>query len=352
MQKNIFIFNPETDYALALGRARYNPPARIVALRKKLQLTHAKIASPGDVIVVDDDFKPEAFPDREAIAEIRKKGIITATLTDLPEIMSAATAHSLRIVPWGWNHSLRAHLQVNGIDDKLLKTNEQIDRIRQLSHRSTTIPFQKHLQDSLPHLNVPLAKEFHDLKEALIFSKQPGGVYFKAPWSSSGRGILYYQHNLSPVTSNISTEAKKANLSEKKLSEWISGFIRRQGSVMGERAFNRKADFATEWWIADANASFMGLSLFNTSSEGRYLGNSNLSQEDIDSFLCSISSDWTPKVIEAQKSALESLISSSYSGPVGIDMLIDTSGLLNPCVEINLRLTMGMIALGKPLPPV
>ena len=33
-----------------------------------------------------------------------------------------------------------------------------------------------------------------------------------------------------------------------------------------------------------------------------------------------------------------------YVGPVGIDMLADKDGRVNPCVEINLRHTMGMTA--------
>ena len=36
---------------------------------------------------------------------------------------------------------------------------------------------------------------------------------------------------------------------------------------------------------------------------------------------------------------------SGYEGPFGIDMMIVKGGLLHPCVEINLRRTMGHVAL-------
>lgn len=52
-------------------------------------------------------------------------------------------------------------------------------------------------------------------------------------------------------------------------------------------------------------------------------------------------------MIESQRLAIDSLIAPHYNGPVGIDMFSTVEGDLNPCVEINLRLTMGLAALWK-----
>lgn len=340
MPRSIFIFNPETDYALAQGRKHYNPPAKIVALRKQMQLTPAFIAVNNDIIIVADDYTPEAYPDRKATERINSTGIIVVKLPELHNILNNASPGEFRIIPWGWNHSLRNMLETFSINPSLLKTEEEIDIIRNLSHRRTTIPFQLHLQKMLPHLPIAVAEEFCEVDQAVEFAKRESKVFFKAPWSSSGRGILYY--DLSQSDNN--------SISLQKLREWLGGFIRKQGSVMGERAFNRVADFATEWWIDGGKADFLGLSFFNTSEEGRYTGNSSLSQQEIDNRLRSLSPSWSSSVTSAQKAALEAIIAPHYSGPVGIDMLIDADGILNPCVEINLRLTMGIIALGKPLP--
>lgn len=38
---------------------------------------------------------------------------------------------------------------------------------------------------------IQVPKEFSDINEALAFRENCGDVYFKAPWSSSGRGLLY-----------------------------------------------------------------------------------------------------------------------------------------------------------------
>ena len=340
MPQSIFIFNPDTDYALAQGCSHYNAPAKIIALRKQMQLTPVYIAEKGDIIVVADDFSSEAYPDKNAVHRLESAGIEAVTLTELQNLLKNVSHHEFRILPWGWNHSLRSRLEAFSIDPALLKTKEEIDMIRSLAHRRTTIPFLLFIRKMLPAVSVAVAEEFTEVDKALEFAQREKRVYFKAPWSSSGRGILYYDASL--------YEDKR--MSTQKLKEWLGGFIRKQGSVMGERAFNRVADFATEWWIEDGKAEFLGLSLFNTSEEGRYTGNMQLSQTEIDSRLQSLSPHWSPDIVAAQKAALESLIAPHYSGPAGIDMLIDADGTLNPCVEINLRLTMGMIALGKPLP--
>lgn len=349
MRRNIFIFNPETDYALALGRANYTPPAKIVTLRKQLQLIQTPIARHGDIIIVSDDFLPATYPDKNLLAIIEEKEIVTIRLNQLADYISDSTPSNYNIRPWGWNHSLRRQLLDARIDDKLLKTNEEIDTLRQLSHRHTTIPFQRHLQTSLPTLEVSLAKELFTVEEAMDYASSQDAVFFKAPWSSSGRGIIRYDiltEGTTHMTGQESSEFVGNLMTEQKLRKWLGGFIRKQGSVMGERAFKRAADFATEWMINDGEVDFLGLSLFNTSADGRYLGNRNISQTEIDLTLKRFSPFWSNDVIEAQRQALLDVIAPGYSGPAGIDMLIATDGSLNPCVEINLRYTMGMIALG------
>ena len=365
MSRNIFIFNPETDYALALGRTHYNPPAKIVALRKQLQLIQVHIAKRGDIIIVSDDFSPAAYPDKTHIELVEEKGIRLIKLGKLTESISTSRQNASEmscsgesdfiIRPWGWNHSLRRQLLDTHIDERLLKTNEEIDTLRQLSHRRTTIPFQQHLQKLLPHMEIPVAKELFTVEEAMDYTSSQGTVFFKAPWSSSGRGIIRYDTFATDPNepTHFIVQKPRKNMSgvltEQKLREWLGGFIRKQGSVMGEHAFSRVADFATEWMINDGEVDFLGLSLFNTSAEGRYLGNRNISQTDIDRTLKRLTPLWTYDVIEAQRQALIDIIAPGYSGPAGIDMLIATDGTLNPCVEINLRYTMGMIALNKPL---
>lgn len=335
---SIHIFNPETDYALALGRKRYCPPASIVNMRRNMAFFPGVYAENGDIIATVDDIPLEELRNSDYYHYIAEKNITTGTLREISKLVDSFSGYSFDIKPWGWNHTIRRLLVECGFDDELLKTEEEIDSLRELSHRRTVIGFQNHLQQSLPGIDVPVARIFTDLKDAMDFCKDRDSVYLKMPWSSSGRGVVCTK-----------------DMSDEKIREWASGSIRRQGSVMAEEDRGRSADFATEWMCKEGKAIFMGYSFFETTKEGRYKGNSRLSQNNIREKICHVCPEFSDEVLFAQKSALEELIAPFYEGPAGIDMLSTGAGRLNPCVEINLRQTMGMAmlpiskSLGSPL---
>lgn len=324
----IHIFNPETDYALALGRKQYSPPASIVNLRKKMALTPAKFATENDVILLLDDISDKELSQTQEFETLKRKGLRVVRINELNRFISnVAEGEDIEIRPWGWNHSLRRILINAGIKPVLLKSEKEIDSLRMLAHRHTTIPFQEKLSSLLPDLQIPLPHEFISITEALEFASKHPVVYFKAPWSSSGRGVVC-----------------SSQLSMQEIESWIKGCLRRQGSVMGEIGFDRSADFATEWTCHKGNVEFVGLSLFKTSSTGKYLGNEIMSQHEINSYISALSPLWDKKIIDAQREALMEIIAPFYDGPAGIDMFLTLDNHLNPCVEINLRQTMGLAA--------
>lgn len=95
----------------------------------------------------------------------------------------------------------------------------------------------------------------------------------KAPWSGSGRGIMY----VSSKEWNDSAEG------------WVSRVLRVQGEIMVEPLYNKVCDFAMEFY-ADGNGSvsFVGYSLFDTDAHGNYKGNFLLSDGHIKRFCRSI----------------------------------------------------------------
>ena len=121
---------------------------------------------------------------------------------------------------------------------------------------------------SIRNEEIQVPKEFSDINEALAFRENCGDVYFKAPWSSSGRGLLYTK-----------------DLEKRHIEPWLRGIIRSQGSVMGETAYDRILDFATEWECKDGKALFIGVSTFTTSDRGKYKSNIVAPQENIVSFI-------------------------------------------------------------------
>lgn len=324
--KTLHIFNPEHDLALAVGNSTYTPPAEVVKIRKNLSLLPAIYAGDGDFILLPPEVSPEEVPALKYFTQVSQKNLHLLFLERMPEVNGLC--HT--ILPWGWDAPLKARLLESGVDGSLLPDEDTITQIRRLSHRNLTIPFREKIAEitSSPIINLP--QELFSVSEVEEFLTIHPLSYFKAPWSSSGRGIVVSDH-----------------ITRKGLLEWVHGIIRRQGSVMAEPTWNRTLDFATEWWIKNGEPEFVGYSVFDTSSRGKYHGNRNGSQEELLTMIRIAAPDFTPEIIDAQKSALKEFISPFYNGPVGIDMFVDNHGLINPCVEINLRMTMGLVNILK-----
>lgn len=319
--RRLFIFNAETDFALATDTRTYTPPASVIALKHRMALLPAVFANPKDLILVPEDFCIAADVEYWATARAKEIEVLK------PSQLQPLIYDDLEIVPWGWNRSLCYELERAGVQTRLLKTDSEIDGIRRLSHRRTAIQFQEMLLGT-GRFDFEKAREFDNVEDAMHFACTQTDPYFKLPWSSSGRGVL-----------------RVTETGLRKTEEWLRGGIRKQGSVTAEVGLDRAADFATEWFVDTSGVHYLGLSMFDTNPEGRYLGNIYATQDEIINRIQSFCPDWDGNVIEAQSHAIQNLIAPDYSGPLGIDMIIDKNGKLMPCVEINLRHTMGMLNL-------
>ena len=110
--------------------------------------------------------------------------------------------------------------------------------------------------------------------------------------------------------------------------------------------------------LPDGTVRYLGLSLFDTRN-GAYTGNIIASEEDkLDMISHYVPASSIIDVREKLITALTDVFTShaspqsshSYTGPFGVDMMIlsrpDGQGFsIHPCVEINLRRTMGHVAL-------
>ncbi len=239
------------------------------------------------------------------------------------------------IEPWGWNAALRAQLIRKGFNPEQLPTLPQLEHIRQLSHRCTSAELLKQLRETLP--DSPLTGKaieclsFEEVEAQL--SKWPRMV-LKAPWSSSGRGIRF-------VTEALTTST----------ADWLRNTILHQGSIMVEPYYNKVKDFGMEFYSDGKGCvSYLGLSLFHTQN-GAYTGNLLATEEYKRQSLGKyISIHILDKVQQSVCQLLSSTIGKCYIGPLGIDMMVVSSHpfsplTLHPCVEINLRRTMGHVAL-------
>lgn len=313
----LLLFNPETEYALASGAYFYTPPASVEQLRIENQLLPENWAEHDDVILVDD---PAMLSSRFRLVSWNELGIL---FNEYPQI---------EIDPWGWNPALIRRLIDCGVPADRVPDHDRISLISSLAHRRTTIYLNSSWNKKVDEaLTVSVPAELTSIEECMDYYRNNPGCWMKAPWSSSGRGVIN----------------TAADMSEILVEQWCRGILRRQGSVMGEIGATRMADFATEWKMCAGEACYLGLSSFTTSNRGKYISNESLSQQEMIAHFNSLSSIAIDEVINIQKEILQEKL-NGYEGPLGVDMLIEIDGHLLPFIEVNLRHTMGMVALKGP----
>jgi len=189
--------------------------------------------------------------------------------------------------------------------------------------------FLRHEVDC-PELLPEPAKELK-ANEAESYAAQFQHTVFKAPWSSSGKGLCW-------VTDSFPTRALS----------WCRNVESKQGSIIGEQAFDNVQDLAMEFKCSNGKASFEGYSLFRTHNHGKYKGNTLASDNSIFQIITEyIVPDFLLKIQKKMIEFIEREIAPYFSGYLGIDMLVYNKNgehFLHPCVEINLRMTMGLVA--------
>lgn len=317
----LYLFNPENDLALACGHRNYFPPRNALELRNSGAMLPLWYASAGDRVLT------AALPDENWLRRVRDDfgiGAIPATSAD-----SAVTCCS----PWGWSPSVRSQLLRAGVGADLLPGERQIERIRELSHRRTTIAVLRELKKrGLYKGELPVELTDAGQLREMFANAGREGFYLKAPWSSSGRGVI--------PSNGIPVEA---------LLTQAGGIIRHQGSAVVETGYARQRDFAMLFRkSAGEKVCFTGLSLFETAGRS-YVGNRLMSDDEIRSTLARhVSLNELDAVADALQPILSDIIGEDYEGYFGVDMMTvsddDGTSWIHPCVEINLRMTMGVVA--------
>ena len=331
----LHIFNPEHDIALAANLSNFTAPHAGRQLRYDLGFIPALWAKDGDSVLVEN-------PERAANGYKRFMQSVSRQLGksfhggnyQFPRWeQSVSTAETTDIQPWGWDFALRTQLKRIGARDALLPTDEQLATIRDLSHRRTSALILPQLQSEG---TVGESFECTTAEEVDALLMRYDRLVLKAPWSSSGRGIRFIRRD-APVSQT---------------GGWIRNLLHSQGSLMAEPFYDKVKDFGMEFECnAEGVVNYLGLSLFHTAN-GAYTGNvlatESMKREMISHY---ISVDLLDSVIEKICQLTSEIFKGKYVGPFGIDMMLvnapspNEKCLLHPCVEINLRRTMGHVAL-------
>ena len=234
------------------------------------------------------------------------------------------------ILPWGWSPSLIHQLRQAGVADGFLPTAEAMERLRRLSHRQTAVEALHAMHDEtlIGHWLCGESRLCHTVEEVFPEGDSPsrneegGGWLLKAPWSSSGKGLM-------------PADAPNARA-------WCRRVIAQQGSVVVERRLTRLADFALLFQLdGQGGVEYRGLSMFNTGETGNYTGNWLAPEGEKLQWLMQYV---PPQVLmDVRRWWEEHLRHYDYRGPMGVDMMLAREGLC-PCIEINWRMTMGHVA--------
>ena len=331
MPHTIHLFNPWHDEALAANVQYYSPS---LAGRK---LAHALAELPR--IWGEEDDECLQLPESG-----RVKDLVPPDWSQIHHID-----------PWGWDNHVVEIFQRLEAPETLLPTAEQLCEIRHLSSRVNVSELlakdSEHLLQNRIGIT-PFSSTFCRSLEEVTVALEPleGRAMLKSPWSSSGRGVFPIKGTLDPVA-----EAR------------VQKILQQQGGIEVQSLHEVLGNFAFEYHaLPDGTVEYDGLSLFHAAPGGAYLGNLVAHPAVMERELCrwmaphavewDIAETELLQLLHHLQSTLAQLLSrwlrARYVGPLGVDLLITPTGI-HPCVEINLRRTMGHVAvtLGKQQSP-
>lgn len=320
----LHIFNPEHDLALAANLSRFTAPHAGRQLRSDLSFIPALWAEEGDFVLVDDIDCARDKARHLLGADAEKVEFITKL--QLEKLFKDSFAVD-SVHPWGWDAALKGELQRMGCPEIMLPTEVSLAQIRAISNRKWAA---EHLQHYVSYVDSieELRRVVAELEKAVI----------KSPWSCSGRGVKYVTRADFQSGEHLSP-----------MERWAANIISQQGGITVEPYYNKVKDFGMEFEVTNGKVEYRGLSLFQT-VKNAYTGNVLASEEEkMDMLTAYASADKLMEVRTLMMEKVENAVKDCYSGPFGIDMMIcrdeNENLFVNPCIELNLRRTMGHVAL-------
>ena len=286
MSDQIYIFNPEHDLCIANGDENFVPPRSAVGFAKEN--------------------------------------------IDLSECLKRTNKQRRQIIPWGWNHVLKKRLINEGIDPATLPSEDELQFIRTHSRREFALDVHSRLSCEDSQVIGPDYRSVAmNISEIEAFISANGSAVLKSPLSGSGKGIRFVRESLSESDEG-----------------WCRRTLDKQGSVIVERRFEIIKECAMLFECHHEGIDFIGYSLFE-SRNGAYSKNILASNEDIEDLIAGyIPRNTLIGIREELTAILADTFTGYYEGFLGVDQIIcnTDSPLFIPVSEINLRMTMGLVA--------
>jgi hypothetical protein len=334
MTPKIHLFNPGHETAVFHGSVNYTPPTNVQRMIKELAYLPLWYAEPEDFLFTEEKNSPRFY------------SLLPKDLKPLPNILSREDIKNkkhilplLEASPWGLSpQSCHFFEKIQKETNLHISIPTWKNEYKQLTSRETAVKCLEIIREILPKtislpVSAKICKNIKDIEKYLQLQNAP--FILKTPFSSSGRGLHWiYERKL---TSKDRT--------------WIEGAIKKQGCISIETALDKQQDFAMEFYSnGKGDITYKGLSVFGAGKRGAYSGNVLGSQNYLESYFLENFGNIFQEIKDAVQKALQQIYGSIYTGYLGVDMLVyrdkqNGNLAIHPCIEINMRYTMGMVAL-------
>lgn len=315
----LFLFNPSHEMALASDTSHYTPPKHIQRMEADLSMLPSLWADESDLILTPG-----------GVCDCNGRRVHLDLSVD-------RQGQSVVPMPWGWNKSVRNQFLRLGVDESRMPSVGELDMWRTFSSRRWSASYNARLyeQTGCTSWFVDNCMAFCEDGDALSswLSVYPGTPFIlKSEYSSSGRGNRVVSGNCPQSSPGVPQPPISVR------------------NMVVDRFYNNKVlDFAMEFEVTAESVRYLGLSVFKTTSEGKYLYNYVASQQELSMVVQSYMTPCAAGVLDELAHVHADLLSTSllgnYRGVVGIDMMVVEDGRIHPCVEINLRMNMGVVAM-------
>jgi hypothetical protein len=329
-----YIFNPEHDLALASREVRFQPPTMARRMREELSVLPIWWAESccGPVLI------PVSSMAQAQAWAASVESIPRVEWTSFRDMSVAQRVQEVR--PWGWDESLRYTLMQWGVAREVLPTDVALERMRLLSCRQWAVEALRVFRQRCS--GIPLCGDSVycvSESEVEVALARWGACILKAPWSGSGKGLRLALHG-----------------GDEPLWGWYRRVLQKQQGVVVEPFLNNVQDFALEYYLLPSGeVRYEGVSVFTNTTTCAYAGNRIASEASNIAYLAKkmgASVDtfrvWLQELTGLHEAFLKEHVVGGYVGPLGIDMMLCElleGCAIHPCVEINLRCTMGWVAL-------
>lgn len=270
---------------------------------------------------------------------------------DLAMLVELWDDGSGRPQPWGWSKAAKWVFRKRGVAENFLPSDAELETWRMLSSRAFAADYLSAFLNQTPEKECvgrnmrflksldelgtyqKTLKELKPVQRTMEDHKTPtSALIFKSPWSSSGRGVF--------VAESLDDTTRKH----------LQGFVRHQGGFLVDTYYNNKVlDFALEFKVEDDGAvQFLGFSVFSAGTQGNYGYNLVAPQNELKAIIEQAAQQSLDALLQSHLNLLRQKLAGRYRGFVGIDMMVvSEEGVvrIHPCVEINLRMNMGILAL-------